>query len=491
MIGVRQHAGRTGIVGLRFSSVVDAPQDEVFAWHTRPGAITRLMPPWPPVQVEQEAGSVRDGRAVLRLPAGMRWVSAHRPGDYDPPYEFADVLTSLPLAAVLPWRHAHQFTPAGPWATRVTDVVQTLLPPRVLRPMFAYRHRQLAEDLAAHARAREFCPDPLTIAVTGSGGLIGTALTALLSTGGHQVIRLVRQPPRHAGERYWRPDDPAQDLLSGADAVIHLAGASIGGRFTPGRKQEIRDSRITPTRRLAELAAASAAGSVTTGAPRLRAFVTASAIGIYGADRGDEVLTETSARGEGFLADVVASWEDATDPAAQAGLRAVQVRTGIVQSPRGGMLRLLRPLFEAGLGGRLGSGRQWLSWIGLDDLLDIYLRAVTDQALSGPLNAVAPTPVRNTEYTTTLASVLHRPAVLPVPALGPRLLLGREGASEIAEASQYVRPQRLIDAGHHFRHPELEAALRHVLGRESAVIAAMPVPPGSSSCDHSPSPSPH
>jgi uncharacterized protein len=475
-------------VGLKFSSVVDAPQDEVFAWHTRPGAITRLMPPWPPVQVEQEAGSVRDGQAVLRLPAGLRWVAAHQPGDYDPPDKFTDVLTSLPLAAVLPWRHTHQFTPAGPSATRVTDMVQTPLPPRVLRPMFAYRHRQLAGDLAAHTRARELCPDPLTIAVTGSGGLIGTALTALLSTGGHHVIRLVRRPPRHTGERYWRPDDPAPDLLSGVDAVIHLAGASIAGRFTPGRKQEIRDSRITPTRRLAELAAASvttdaaasantsAATSVTTGAPGLRAFVTASAIGIYGPDRGDEVLTETSARGEGFLADVVAAWEEATAPAAQAGVRTVQVRTGIVQTPRGGMLRLLCPLFEAGLGGRLGSGRQWLSWIGLDDLLDIYLRAVTDQVLSGPVNAAAPVPVRNAEYTATLAGVLHRPAVLPVPAFGPRLLLGGEGASEIAEASQYVRPQRLIDAGHHFRHPELESVLRHVLGREPAILPATPVP---------------
>ena len=461
-------------MGLTYSSVVDAPLGEVFAWHTRPGAITRLMPPWSPVQVEREAGSVRDGRAVLRLPAGLRWVAAHQPGEYDPPREFADALTSLPLSAVLPWRHSHQFALAGQQATRVTDVVQTPLPTRVLRPMFAYRHRQLADDLAAQARAREFCPDALTIAVTGSGGLIGTALTALLTTGGHHVIRLVRRPPQRGGEhpdeRHWHPDDPAPDLLNGVDAVIHLAGASIAGRFTTARKQEIRDSRIIPTRRLAELAAVTA--------PGLRAFVTASAIGIYGPDRGDEVLTETSARGEGFLADVVAGWEDATDPATRAGIRTVQVRTGIVQTPRGGMLHLLYPLFAAGLGGRLGSGQQWLSWIGLDDLLDIYLRAVTDPALSGPVNAVAPAPVRNAEYTATLAGLLHRPALVPVPGFGPRLLLGDEGAREIAEASQYVRPQRLIDAGHHFRYPRLEAALRHVLGREPAVIPAIRVPAG-------------
>ncbi|HYB49342.1 MAG TPA: hypothetical protein VED20_18610, partial [Streptosporangiaceae bacterium] len=157
-------------MGLTYSSVVDAPLGEVFAWHTRPGAITRLMPPWSPVQLEREAGSVRDGRAVLRLPAGLRWVAAHQPGEYDPPYEFADALTSLPLSAVLPWRHAHRFAATGQRATRVTDVVQTPLPARVLRPMFAYRHRQLADDLAAQARARQLCPDPLTIAVTGSGG---------------------------------------------------------------------------------------------------------------------------------------------------------------------------------------------------------------------------------------------------------------------------------------------------------------------------------
>ncbi len=450
-----------------YSSVVDADQGEVFAWHGRPGAIIRLTPPWPPVQVIQEAGSLRDGTAVLGLnvlglPGGVRWVAAHQPDGYDPPNRFADTLESQPLSAVLSWRHTHQFASAGERATLVTDVVDTSVPARLLRPMFVYRHRQLADDLAAHARARAVCPDPLTVAVTGSGGLIGTALTSLLTTGGHHVVRLVRRPPKHAGERYWQPGDPSPDLLSGIDAVIHLAGASIGGRFTPDRKADIRDSRIGPTRRLAALAA--------TAAPDLRAFVTASAIGIYGPDRGDQVLTEASARGEGFLADVVADWEDAAAPAAAAGIRTVQVRTGIVQTPRGGMLRLLYPLFEAGLGGRLGSGKQWLAWIGLDDLLDIYLRAVTDPVLSGPVNAVAPEPVRNSVYTRTLASVLRRPALLPVPAFGPRLLLGDEGARELAQASQRVRPERLLRAGHHFRQPDLDQALRHLFGREQSPL---------------------
>ena len=470
-------------MGLTYSSVVDAAREEVFSWHTRPGAITRLSPPWQPVRVLREAGSLRDGEAVLGLPGGLRLVAAHQPDGYDPPNAFADSL------ALLPWRHTHQFSPVGEAATLVTDVVDTPLPARVLRSMLAYRHRQLAADLAAMARARAICPDPLTVAVTGSGGLIGTALTALLTTSGHRVIRLVRGTPRYEQERHWQPEDPDRGLLDGVDAVIHLAGASIGGRFTPERKAEIRASRILPTRRLAQLAAASAAAasaaadstaaasatadsvtadSVTAdrGQPRLRAFVTASAIGIYGPDRDEEILTEASAPGEGFLANVVADWEDATAPAAAAGIRTVRVRTGIVQTPRGGMLRLLSPLFEAGLGGRLGTGKQWLAWIALDDLLDIYLRAVLDPGLSGPVNAVAPEPVRNIEYTRALAAVLRRPAVLPIPGLGPRLLLGEEGAREIAQASQYVRPERLIQAGHRFRQPDLEGALRHMFGRE-------------------------
>jgi uncharacterized protein (TIGR01777 family) len=450
--------GGGNAMGLTYSTVVDASLGDVFSWHARPGAITRLTPPWQPVRVLAEASSLRDGQAVLGLPGGMRWTAVHQPGDYDPPHAFADELAS-PL---LPWRHLHQFALAGERSTLVTDVIETPLPARALRSTFVYRHRQLAADLAALARSHQVSAEPLTIAVTGSGGLIGTALTALLTTSGHQVIRLVRRLPRHAGERYWRPEDPGPELLDGVDAVIHLAGASIGGRFTPERKAEIRDSRILPTRRLAELAAASQASDQHS----LKAFITASAIGIYGPDRGDEVLAEDSARGEGFLAGVVADWEDAAGPATAAGIRTVQVRTGIVQTPRGGMLRLLSPLFEAGLGGRLGSGKQWLAWIGLDDLLDVYLRAVLDPHLSGPVNAVAPEPVRNADYTRTLAAVLHRPALLPVPGFGPRLLLGEEGAREIAQASQFVRPERLIEAGHQFRQPDLDGALRHLFGRE-------------------------
>ncbi|ORW94254.1 nucleoside-diphosphate sugar epimerase [Mycobacterium sp. IEC1808] len=449
-------------MGLQYSSVVDAPRDEVFAWHARPGAFNRLSPPWQPMRILTEADSLENGRATLALPGGLRWVAQHQADSYDPPRRFVDGIggggpAALPARIAVRWRHTHDFEDVGGNRTRVIDRVDTPVPGSLLRPMFAYRHRQLADDLAAHRLAREAGLGAATFAVTGASGLVGSALTAFLRTGGHRVITLVRRSAGGDDERRWNPDDPDPNLLDGVDAVIHLAGASIAGRFTDAHRNAIRDSRIGPTRRLAELVARTH--------PAPTAFVSASAIGYYGYDRGDESLTEDSDRGDGFLADVVAEWEDATAPAEAAGARVVRVRTGIVQSPRGGTLKLMRPLFGAGLGGRLGDGRQWLSWIAIDDLVDVYHRAVWDTGLSGAVNAVAPQPVRNSEYTRTLAHVVRRPAMLPVPSLGPRLLLGEQGARELACASQKVVPHKLTAAGHRFRQPDLDTALRHLLGR--------------------------
>lgn len=448
-------------MGIEFSTTVTEPRREVFDWHARPGALERLLPPWQPIGVISEAGSLADGRAELSLPGGLRWIAQHEAEEYDPPSRFAlrierDGPASLPAGLLLPWRHVHTFVEVDDRTTRVVDEVETPAPAALLRSTFRYRHRQLAEDLAAHREARERGARPMTVAVTGASGLVGSALSAFLSTGGHRVVRLVRRPPQQADEREWNPDSPAPDLLDGVDAVVHLAGESIAGRFTDEHKTAIRESRVGPTRRLAEVAVAATDGPAT--------FVCASAIGFYGYERDDEPLDEDADRGSGFLADVVAEWEDATGPAAHAGMRVVRVRTGVVQSPRGGTLRLMRPLFAAGLGGRVGSGHQWLSWIDIDDLVAVYHRALTDQRLSGPVNAVAPEPVRGREYARTLAGVLHRPAVLPVPRLGPRLLLGRQGARELAFANQRVVPQHLLDAGHRFRRPGLEASLRHQLG---------------------------
>ena len=458
-------------MGIEYVSVVDHPLEEVFAWHTRPGAMRRLVPPWQPMTVVKETESLADGTAILGLPGGLRWIAKHDPAGYHPPHQFVDVLSSemhraglaglrtLPPRVIGWWRHTHRFDEAGHGKTRMHDEVDTTVPGLALRSTFAYRHRQLAEDLASHRDAAASGAGQLVIAITGSSGLVGTALAAFLSTGGHRVIRLVRGEPSNENERRWEPTNPASDLLAGVDALVHLAGESIAGRFNESHRRAIRDSRIGPTRRLAELAADT---------PGLRVLVSASAIGFYGYDRGEEVLDENSSRGRGFLADVVADWEAATQPAARAGRRVVNVRTGIVQSSAGGTLRLLRPLFAAGLGGRLGSGRQWLSWIGIDDLLDIYYRAVYDSRLVGPVNAVAPNPVRNEDYTRVLAATLHRPALLPVPSIGPRILLGKQGAMELAEANQRVAPAALEAIGHRFRQPTVDDALAHQLGHDPA-----------------------
>ncbi|WP_137148295.1 TIGR01777 family oxidoreductase [Mycolicibacterium sp. CR10] len=448
-------------MGIDYESVIDHPRDEVWRWHERPGAMRRLVPPWQPMTVVQESTSLADGSAILGLPAGLKWVARHDPSAYIAGSRFADDLASQgpmswPPRVIGGWRHTHTFSDIGA-QTLIRDQVEAVVPAAALRPTFVYRKRQLVDDLAAHQDAADMGTEPLVIAMTGASGLVGSALSAFLTTGGHRVIRLVRTSAHGADERLWNPQAPAADLLSGVDAVVHLAGASIAGRFTDGHRAAIRDSRIEPTRLLAEAAAN------TEGGPRT--FVSASAVGFYGFDRGDTQLTEDSTRGDGFLADVVGDWEAATAPAVDAGLRVVPVRTGIVQAAAGGTLRLLRPLFAAGLGGPVAGGNQWLSWIGLDDLVDVYYRALYDDRLSGPVNAVGPEPVRNSEYTRELARVLHRPAVLPVPSLGPRLLLGEQGARELAEASQRVVPSKLLAVGHRFRHPDVGDALAHQLGK--------------------------
>lgn len=440
-------------MGLEYSSIVDGSRAEVFAWHERPGALPRLAPPWQPLKVVQEATSLVDGQAILQLPGGLRWVAQH--SDDEPPRRFVDELVSLPL----PWRHIHTFEEVGTTRTRVIDRVETPVPARFLLQTFRYRHRQLADDLASH---RRLAGPALTVGVTGSSGLIGSALCAFLSTGGHRVVRLVRRPPRDPSERSWDTERPDPGALEGLDAIVHLAGASIAGRFTAAHKRQVRDSRVGPTAALAAAMAGLSDG------PRL--LVCASAIGYYGAERGAEELTEDSRQGGGFLAQVVEEWEAAADPARAAGIRVVHVRTGIVQSARGASLKLLRPLFAAGLGGPLAPGSQWVSWIDLDDLVDVFGWALIDGDLEGAVNAVSPQPVTNRDYAHTLARVMRRPALVPVPGLGPRLLLGSEGAREMVQASQRVVPIRLQAASHVFRYPALEDCLRHQLGHVDAAL---------------------
>ena len=302
----------------------------------------------------------------------------------------------------------------------------------------------------------------MLVAVTGASGLIGTALTRRLRAEGHQVLRLTRSRPTGADQAQRDPMagqlDP--DALAKADAVVHLAARNLGEqlRWTARTKRELLSSRVEGTALVARTMADLAGGA---GGPRV--LLCASGVGFYG-DRGDEVLTEASSGGSGFLAGLCRQWEAAADPAREAGLRVVHLRTGPVQDTAGGGLPKQALLFRLGLGGRLGSGRQWLSWTSLDDIVGAYVHALTHDELDGPVNNVAPNPVTNAEFTTTLARVLHRPALLPIPEFGPRLVLG-ETADEFLFVSQRAHPVRLLETGYRFQFPELEPALRHTLNR--------------------------
>jgi uncharacterized protein (TIGR01777 family) len=295
------------------------------------------------------------------------------------------------------------------------------------------------------------------VVVTGSSGLIGSALVSSLEADGHTLVRLVRRRPMAPGEAQWDPGGGAIDVsaLEGADAVVNLAGAGIGDRrWSAQRKRAIVDSRVRGTTLLSEAVARLDAPPAV--------MVSGSAIGYYG-DRGDEELTEESGPGGGFLADVVQRWEEATKAAEAAGTRVVHLRSGIVLGARGGALGRMLPVFRLGLGGRLGSGRQWWSWITLADEVGVIRHALTTGALRGPVNATAPEPVTNAEFTRALGRVLGRPAVVAVPALALTAVLGREMAEETVLASQRALPARALATGYRFAHGDVEGGLRAVV----------------------------
>lgn len=296
----------------------------------------------------------------------------------------------------------------------------------------------------------------MKIIVTGATGLIGTALVSKLRAAGHHVVRLVRKEPLGDSDVLWDPNAGKLDPmpLEGLDAAVHLAGENIAGaRWNEAVKKKIHDSRVNGTRLLAETLA------------RLktppRTLVCASAIGFYG-DRGDEVLTEESPRGSGFLADVCADWEETAALAEKKGVRRVSLRIGVVLSPDGGALRKMLPPFRMGLGGVIGSGRQYWSWVSIEDVTGVILHALNTPSLKGPVNTVAPQPPTNAEFTRTLGRVLGRPTVFPMPAFVARLALG-EMADALLLASARVVPARLKASGYSFRHADLETALRDLL----------------------------
>ncbi len=431
-----------------------------FAWHERFGAFERLTPAWEQARLIAEQGTIHDGDwktiEIRKGPFRRRWTAVH--DGYEAGHRFADTQVNGPFAA---WRHEHRFLP-DPAGAELVDTVSYRLPfgpvGRVvgsrlarseLERLFAFRHRRLRHDLERHAMTDL----KYRIAVTGSTGLIGDALCAFLTTGGHDVVRLVRHAPG-PGEVVWDPAGGAIDAsaLEGVDAVVHLAGEPIGHRWTSKRKDAILRSRAEGTTLLATALAGLECKPAT--------LVSVSAVGAYGS-RGDEVLTERSARGGDFLAEVCRAWEESTGPATDAGIRVVTPRLGVVLEAI--LPRMLRP-FRFGVGGRLGSGRQWLSWIALDDAVAALHQALIDDRLVGPVNATAPAPVTNRELTKVLGSVLRRPTVLPVPAVALGMVFGEMGRTTLL-GSQRVRPEALESVGFRFAYPDLESALRHALGR--------------------------
>ncbi|MBW1877906.1 MAG: TIGR01777 family oxidoreductase [Deltaproteobacteria bacterium] len=441
------------------------PPKVVWEWHQRRATFERLVPPWMPMVVGQWAPVAPGARQSFRIRKGVRWSWTVRITKVEPGQSFTDVQETGPFGQ---WEHEHRILPDESGGCVLEDHIHYEFPlqglgaslvrgpiARDLERAFSYRHACCRRDLQRHAPVARH--GPKRVAITGASGLIGSALTRFLESGGHQVYALVRRPVHHSQEIQWRPDAERIDAeaLEGMDAVVHLAGEPLAQFWTEDAKQRIRASRIAGTRLLAEtLAKLKQPPSV---------LVSGSAIGIYG-NRRDEVIDEESALGQGFLADVVAEWESATEAARAAGIRVANLRTGIVLHPSGGFLGTLLLPYRLGMGGRIGDGNQYLSWIALDDLVGLIHHILFNPALDGPVNGTAPDTVPQIEMARTLARVLRRPTLLRIPAAEIRLLL-REMGEETLLQGQRVYPERAAAAGFTFHHPDLEGTLRMLLGR--------------------------
>ena len=437
--------------------------ERAFAWHETAASFDRFLPPLPPMELLERTGTIRDGdRATLRVgvgPFGFRFTVEHE--GYQPLKEFGDRHIGGPYRLL---RHRHLFRATGEESCELTDrihceprVTSAILGRawlrRTMERTLEFCQKRVRRDLDRHAAGPA---EPLRVLITGSSGLIGRALTAFLESGGHEVVRLVRRPPASPTEVAW---DPAAgridaDALEGFDAVIHLTGENIGaGRWTAARRRRIHDSRVAST----ELLCGALGGLQRPPA----VLVSASAVGYYG--DVDGTVDESEPAGDGFLAEVTAAWEQAAEPARAAGIRVAHARLGPVLSPKAGMLKRLLPVFRAGAGGVVGSGRQPISWIGLDDAIGALHLLMSDDRAQGAFNVVAPRPATNREFTQALAAVLHRPALAPVPALAIHALFGEMGEQLILKG-QAVVPARLTELGFRWLEPTLEGALRWELG---------------------------
>ncbi len=458
---------------MRFTYSTELPDhapEAVFDWHERPGALERLTPPWGEVEVLHRAGGIRDGGEVTlrvrRGPTSFRWELRHR--DYEYGRQFRDEQVSGPLKS---WEHTHRFSPLADGGTLVEDEIEVEPPlgpagaamgPIFLKSelgrLFRFRYRRLFTDLARHSEHED--RPRLTVAITGSSGMIGESLTHFLTTGGHRVIRLVRDS-REVGDGaiFWNPaaGEIDADGLAAADAVVHLAGTSIAsGRWTEDRKRSILQSRVKGTELIARTLADLRDGP--------RVLVSTSAVGYYG-NRGSDPLDESAAPGEGFLAEVCKAWEAATRPAERAGIRVATLRAGVVLSPAGGAIGQMLLPFKLGVGGRLGSGKQYMSWIDLDDHVGLIHHALYTDSLAGPVNATAPHPVTNATFTAALGRAVGRPTLIPVPGFAIKALFGELG-TEALLWGQRVLPKKASASGYRFFYEGVEESLRFQLGRE-------------------------
>ena len=446
------------------------PVDRVWDWHMRPGALERLMPPWEDARVVGREGRIDDGGTVhVRVRRGPVKVDFKvRHTDFEPGRLFTDEQVSGPMGS---WEHRHEFEPRDGGACLIRDRIRYAPPlgaaaaalagstiEAEMKRLFRFRNQRLAGDLARHAA---YDGPPLRVAITGASGFVGSALRHFLTTGGHEVLPIVRRrPDRDRGEIHWDPMERRIEgrRLEGVDALVHLAGENLSrGRWNPARKRAIWKSRVVGTRVLAD------ALNNLRDPPRV--FVSSSAIGYYG-NRGSEKLFERSRPGSGFLAELCREWEGEAFRARRSGVRVVALRTGLVLSPAGGALGTMLLPFKMGIGGRLGSGRQFVSWIDHDDLVALIFHALVNTSVRGPVNATAPHPVTNATFTTRLGHALRRPTLLPVPSLAVRGIFGEMGRALLLDGAR-VLPEAAAASGFRFDFEGIGESLAFQLGRGS------------------------
>ena len=447
------------------------PVDRVWDWHMRPGALERLMPPWEDARVVGREGGIDEGGTVhVRVRRGPVKVDFKvRHTDFEPGRLFTDEQVSGPMGS---WEHRHEFEPRGDGACLIRDRIRYAPPlgaaaaalaestiEAEMKRLFRFRNQRLAQDLARHAA---YDGPRLRVAITGASGFVGSALRHFLTTGGHEVLPIVRRrPDRDRGEIHWDPMERRIEgkRLEGVDALVHLAGENLSrGRWNPARKRAIWKSRVVGTRVLAD------ALNNLRDPPRV--FVSSSAIGYYG-NRGSEKLFERSRPGSGFLAELCREWESEAFRARRSGVRVVALRTGLVLSPAGGALGTMLLPFKMGIGGRLGSGRQFVSWIDHDDLVALIFHALVTGSVRGPVNATAPHPVTNATFTTKLGRALRRPTLLPVPSLAVRGAFGEMGKALLLEGAR-VLPKAALESGFRFDYEGIGESLAFQLGRAAS-----------------------